>query len=251
MAFIQRKGTALQFEIEFASGDHVKNDVEKNIGNVTKTSVERNVANNEYGAELDLNLEFSSDISEDESAYEESQSFEILKFNDKKSELTAVSLNKFPSKGIPTFQLPTSTFIARHDINLGKKEVPPSKVRKSTSVNLEDRLRCLSLNEVDPVNKEPPGLRGKNMSFTNDQMMQIERDNVILLRKIMVQQKPLRIRQTSGRSKMSNSAINRQRFQRKIEGDNLFLLRRLQQAKPCIANTHKISGCRRTIFENF
>ncbi|EFN79669.1 hypothetical protein EAI_13777, partial [Harpegnathos saltator] len=62
-----------------------------------------------------------------------------------------------------------------------------------------------------------------NMSFTDEEMRKIERENQLLLRKIMAQQKPQhkvseeRIVQT----RISSSAINRRKLQKKIDDDNM------------------------------
>ncbi|KAG5321603.1 CFA97 protein, partial [Acromyrmex heyeri] len=87
-----------------------------------------------------------------------------------------------------------------------------------------------------------------NMSFTDEEMRKIERENELLLRKIMAQQKPRHkiLGEDTVQSRTSSSAINRKKLQKKIENDNMLLLRRIQQAKSCVfANTSKI-GCRLT-----
>ncbi|XP_011146787.1 uncharacterized protein LOC105187582 [Harpegnathos saltator] len=111
--------------------------------------------------------------------------------------------------------------------------------------------------EIDSVSDEPPravttGRSVKprrcgrwNMSFTDEEMRKIERENQLLLRKIMAQQKPQhkvseeRIVQT----RISSSAINRRKLQKKIDDDNMLLVRRIQQAKSCIlTNASKMSS---------
>ncbi|XP_072746096.1 uncharacterized protein [Anoplolepis gracilipes] len=87
-----------------------------------------------------------------------------------------------------------------------------------------------------------------NMSFTDEEMRRIERENELLLRKIMAQQKPRHkiLGERSVQPRISSSAINRKKLQKRIEDDNMLLLRRIQQAKSCVfANTSKM-GCRLT-----
>lgn len=61
-----------------------------------------------------------------------------------------------------------------------------------------------------------------NMSFTDEEMRKIERENELLLRKIMAQQKPRnKVLGENIQSRTSSSAINRKKFQKKIENDNM------------------------------
>lgn len=62
-----------------------------------------------------------------------------------------------------------------------------------------------------------------NMSFTDEEMRKIERENELLLRKIMAQQKPRHKIFGEGtiQSRTSSSAINRKKLQKKIENDNV------------------------------
>lgn len=62
----------------------------------------------------------------------------------------------------------------------------------------------------------------KNMSFTNMQVMKIERDNQCLLNKIMANHKPISDNKSLGfANRLSSSAINRRKLQRKIEEENM------------------------------
>lgn len=62
-----------------------------------------------------------------------------------------------------------------------------------------------------------------NMSFTDEEMRKIERENELLLRKIMTQQKPRHKvhGEDAVQSRTSSSAINRKKLQKKIENDNV------------------------------
>lgn len=87
---------------------------------------------------------------------------------------------------------------------------------------LNQPQRCFSSPGFHSNSNNP---RRKNMSFSNVEMMRIERDNQLLLRKIMAQQKNTKIvpvQVNSGRP--SSSAINRQRLQRKIEEENMVFI---------------------------
>ncbi|KAI4490345.1 hypothetical protein M0802_010722 [Mischocyttarus mexicanus] len=87
----------------------------------------------------------------------------------------------------------------------------------------------------------------KNMSFTDDEIRKIEHENELLLRKIMAQHQPRdKVLRKGVLPKTSSSAINRKRLQKKIEGDNMVLLRRIQQAKPCVISKSTTPGFRMT-----
>lgn len=62
-----------------------------------------------------------------------------------------------------------------------------------------------------------------NMSFTDEEMRKIERENELLLRKIMAQQKSRHKipNENTVQSRISSSAINRKKLQKKIENDNM------------------------------
>lgn len=62
-----------------------------------------------------------------------------------------------------------------------------------------------------------------NMTFTDEEMRRIERENELLLRKIMAQQKPRHkaFEERIVQSKTSSSAINRRKLQKKIDDDNM------------------------------
>lgn len=88
-----------------------------------------------------------------------------------------------------------------------------------------------------------------NMSFTDEEMRRIERENELLLRKIMAQQKPRHkiLDERAVQPRASSSAINRRKLQKKINDDNLLLVKRIQQAKSCVlSNASKMCGCRLT-----
>lgn len=89
---------------------------------------------------------------------------------------------------------------------------------------VEEVVKITRLPIRRPVKKAAPVCRRKNMSFTNDELMRIERHNKILLNRILAQQRaPSKVRNppSSPQIRQSSSAINRQKFQRKIDEDNL------------------------------
>lgn len=87
-----------------------------------------------------------------------------------------------------------------------------------------------------------------NMSFTDEEMRRIERENELLLRKIMAQQKPRHriLGESNVQPRISSSAINRKKLQKRIEDDNMLLLKRIQQAKSCVFANASKTGCRLT-----
>lgn len=122
-------------------------------------------------------------------------------------------------------------------------EYPMARIKKSNreeesayprqfSLNLRDNVRrmCSSVNDnrycdrnvanLDPINSRP---KRRNMSFTNAEMRRIEVENQYLLKKIMAQQKPQAkpIRMQSAQPRVSSSAINRKKLQKRIEEENM------------------------------
>lgn len=72
----------------------------------------------------------------------------------------------------------------------------------------------------------------KNMTFTNEQLREIERVNLILLKKIMNHRKPRTKSQSQPPvNRKTSAAINRSRMEEKIERENKILLKKLQSAK--------------------
>lgn len=71
----------------------------------------------------------------------------------------------------------------------------------------------------------------KNMSFTNEEVRRIDRENQILLQKIMTAHTASK-RKSGPVHKPSNSSITRKREEDKIRRENMILLRKIQEAKP-------------------
>lgn len=112
--------------------------------------------------------------------------------------------------------------------NPGKcNDPPPDKVEQDRPFKfLKEALDCL---EAENRSVSSHGLEKKcnvihkNMTFTKDELRKIERENQILLRKIEdnFRQKPKYLPTAVTYRRLSSSAINRQRQQKRIEHDNL------------------------------
>ncbi|XP_015599453.1 cilia- and flagella-associated protein 97 [Cephus cinctus] len=101
--------------------------------------------------------------------------------------------------------------------------------------SLEDDVKLLRLTEESRLDIRQLRSGRRNMSFSNEEMRKIERENQLLLRKIMSHHKPQvkNVASQSAIGRTSSSAINRRKLQRKIQEDNMMLLRRIQQTKSC------------------
>lgn len=100
------------------------------------------------------------------------------------------------------------------------KSTNPSRSESKISTN--QGRSCSSLNNQSCDQRA----NRRNMSFTNLEMMRIERENQYLLRKIMAQQRPVKSiqLQTTANNRLSSSAINRKKLQRRIEEENMVSL---------------------------
>ncbi|XP_063607770.1 cilia- and flagella-associated protein 97-like [Penaeus indicus] len=97
---------------------------------------------------------------------------------------------------------------------------------------------------IHPIDASPhhSHLRGshhrrKNMSFSNDEVRRIDRENQILLHKIMSAHNRSRQHNSSNQNSRSvhrpaNSTVTRRREDEKIRRENMILLRKIQEAKP-------------------
>ncbi|XP_042224195.1 cilia- and flagella-associated protein 97-like [Homarus americanus] len=79
--------------------------------------------------------------------------------------------------------------------------------------------------------------RRKNMSFTNDEVRRIDRENQILLQKIMCAHNRSKHQSSSNHNsrpvhKPANATVSRRREDEKIRRENMILLRKIQEAKP-------------------
>ncbi|XP_023686496.1 cilia- and flagella-associated protein 97 isoform X2 [Paramormyrops kingsleyae] len=90
--------------------------------------------------------------------------------------------------------------------------------------------------DSSPHVEMPLGRARKNFSFSNEEVRRIDRENQRLLRELSRQTpRPSSSAAVSGRgaaSRLSHSALNRQREQRRIERENMAFLKRLEAVKP-------------------
>lgn len=164
--------------------------------------------------EDDLITQETKDASDNESTYTE-ESFCSDEFCDE-SEITNVasgSLNPSSSlHDIADFQRSQSSKEQDADVSesIWKNKsylINDEPSRAATADRLIRSKRC----------------RRWNMSFTDEEMRRIERENELLLRKIMAQQKPRHrnLGEHSVQPRISSSAINRKKLQKRIEDDNM------------------------------
>lgn len=100
---------------------------------------------------------------------------------------------------------------------------------------LVDAIRRLEAHQCEQsrARKEAPVKGRKNMSFSNEEVQRIDRENQRLFKRILAQQNRPRPKFDSRTpSRLAPSAINRQRQQRQIEVENLALLKKIESAKP-------------------
>ncbi|XP_063233063.1 uncharacterized protein LOC134536913 [Bacillus rossius redtenbacheri] len=85
-----------------------------------------------------------------------------------------------------------------------------------------------------------------SMTFTNEEVRKIERENGLLLKKIQSNRKPHQKPGTAlaGQPRLSSSAINRRRMQQRIDHDNMILMKKIQNVKVAI-NTGVIPKLKR------
>lgn len=213
----------LKFDYKFKnalpSGDHISDEfcLKKNG---TRTSMESKIAIKKDENDYYLNLDKYKDCGDNESAYCESFCSDISD----EDEIKSAGVN-YPTSTCenPKFQFSNSK-ICENKKDPGytnEKFNTTSKINDSSFV-LEDRMKSLSLNEVRSIRslQQTQSFR-KNMSFTNDEVMKIERDNEFLLRRIMAQQKPQKPKYPPIQRKVSSSEINRKKLQKRIDEDNM------------------------------
>lgn len=120
-------------------------------------------------------------------------------------------------------------------VRLGSKNQQREPVDLQLLVDAIRRLEAhqCEQSQASRARKEPPAKGRKNMSFSNEEVQRIDRENQRLLKRILAQQNRPRPKFDSRTpSRLAPSAINRQRQQRQIEVENLALLKRIESAKP-------------------
>lgn len=214
---------------------------EESCDHRTEKTTEVIARNTEHrDAELDnddsyTNESFYSDESYDE--YEENVKPEedSAKANDPSTE------TRLP----PTYKLQDSCRTPESGISEGESREEAEELGNTpASLQIANRGTVKSSRSNPRMSKA----RRKNMSFTDEQVRRIERENQLLLRKIMAQQRPKDkvFQENARRTKTSSSAINRKKLQRQIEYDNMLMLQRIQQAKSCVMNIATKPGYRLT-----
>uniref|UniRef100_A0A8C9ZIL9 Cilia- and flagella-associated protein 97 n=1 Tax=Sander lucioperca TaxID=283035 RepID=A0A8C9ZIL9_SANLU len=149
------------------------------------------------------------------------------------------------------------------DVPIGRTEESEDTVTDVSPLSSPDfsPLQSLDLNhtEICPFHKSgslssesqlggklvfhcPGGRNRKNYSFTNAEVRRIDRENQRLLRELSrhspgprpgsTARKTSYVAHKSPFSRLSHSALNRQREQQRIERENLALLKRLESVKP-------------------
>ncbi|XP_051170562.1 uncharacterized protein LOC127287597 [Leptopilina boulardi] len=87
--------------------------------------------------------------------------------------------------------------------------------------------------ELVSIRKKQCEFKRANKTFTIEELMKIDRENRILMQKILNIKTPQsKIKPHYLQKTYSCSAINRKKIQRKIEEDNMILLKKIQQARP-------------------
>lgn len=168
--------------------------------------------------ENDKAVQKINDTSDDESVYT-GESFCSDESCDK-SEITNVTSGSLNSSLIHVADLQFSQSSKEQDIEVSELTW---KDDQDESCSLNDETSRAATDRDRFVRSRR--CRRWNMSFTDEEMRKIERENELLLRKIMAQQKPRHkiLAQNEGtlQSRISSSAINRKKLQKKIENDNM------------------------------
>jgi len=108
-----------------------------------------------------------------------------------------------------------------------KEEIQDTEINKEKD-DFQDESCMLNSNELPHTTTTNEFAKSRrcrrwNMSFTDEEMRKIGRENELLLRKIMAQQRPRHkiIDERTAHPRLSSSAINRRKLQKKIEDDNM------------------------------
>jgi len=134
------------------------------------------------------------------------------------SELTSITLGSLKSLSllhVGDFQHNPKKEIQNSEINKGKDDFQD----ETCILNNNGLAHTTTTNEFAKSKR----CRRWNMSFTDEEMRKIGRENELLLRKIMAQQRPRHkiIDERTTHPRLSSSAINRKKLQKKIEDDNM------------------------------
>lgn len=157
----------------------------------------------------------TKETSEDESVYI-GESFCSDESCDE-SEITNVTSRSLNSSLVHVTDLQLSQSLEEQDSELKWKDD-----YQDESCSLSNKLSRVATADRNGFAKSRR-CRRWNMSFTDEEMRKIERENELLLRKIMAHQKPRQkvLGDDTVQSRTSSSAINRKKLQKKIENDNM------------------------------
>ncbi|XP_013141161.1 PREDICTED: cilia- and flagella-associated protein 97-like [Papilio polytes] len=119
------------------------------------------------------------------------------------------------------------------------KETPSSpplvKLSKSLSNSSTNKQLSSSAQSTNYGSISIPPTRRVNMSFTNERLREIERHNHILLNKILSarnsRKSSIPPREQPARNPVPAAAVHRKLQQKKIDHDNMILLKKIQRAK--------------------
>jgi hypothetical protein len=212
MAVEQQKKINLKLVNDMSSGDYINNEIQK-INENTKPSMESKIVDKEDDI---IDIQTGLETPDDESAYEESF------YSDHSDDTEFTSIRCYPVlTEIPLFQFTNTKSPVTKQSSLNSNNLPSMSNISDQTDALEDKVKYLSLHEAQPIKSMQSRSFRKNMSFSNNEIMKIERDNEFLLRKIMSQQSPQKIRTPVLQTKLCSSAINRKRLQKRIEEDNI------------------------------
>lgn len=121
------------------------------------------------------------------------------------------------------------------NLNLNEIEIEEMKYLQDAfeDLDIDEQASDFASSIISGLSEERRAKCGrKNMTFTNEQLREIERVNLILLKKIMNHRKPRTKSQSQPPvNRRTSAAINRSRMEEKIERENKILLKKLQSAK--------------------
>ncbi|KAG8235491.1 hypothetical protein J437_LFUL015718 [Ladona fulva] len=142
----------------------------------------------------------------------------------RKSFKSVKNLKKGGEKSCPT--------CSGSESDLSRERLPTKGKHKKNTTDMKLLMEAVNnLENSDCVSDSSASK--KNMTFTNEQLLQIDRQNRILLNKIVESQKKSRKKPEKPPTLFrASSAINRMKKQMEINHNNQILLRKIQQAKP-------------------
>ncbi|CAH2242542.1 uncharacterized protein LOC120625102 [Pararge aegeria] len=121
------------------------------------------------------------------------------------------------------------------DNAMSKTSLKLSKSQSCTSRCNSQKPGSISGRSTDFGSVSVPSTRRINMSFTNERLREIERHNHILLNKILSarnkRKSTLPPREERPKKPLPPAAVQRRTLQRKIDHDNMILLKKIQRAK--------------------